>query len=434
MTDAGDRLAGSRLAAAFFVLLALTPNVPYIQLPIGLALNDFPPILAVICGMLAVAARHRRGELLPVTPIALMTSQIALIALASAVANGLVFKDFLGGPIRWFETTLIIAFAYILGSDRRLRMMFLRVALLAAAADAVFGIGAWVTAWEGPNYLGIQNFESYQVLYGVFPGRITGTLGLPSNGSGALFSLALPIAVGYTLGAKDRASRWRWLAVSGIFAVALVLTFSRVPLVLGVVAVVVLLAVRLKPSVAISAAVAFVLIVVASPLRARFQGDDNDRLRLWAAAVKMTRDNLFLGVGPTQYFVALPKYALSHWGLATNTAHNSVLEAAATMGIFAGLLLTAAIVASLAWLPVAMRLKRAQPEVLAAWLGLIGFVIASFTINYFFWPQLGILYWTMAIALSRWRHEPRTDAESPEQDRTVPVQKRRELVAGASKP
>lgn len=427
----GTRPTKSRLGAAFFVLLALTPNIPYIKFSsVGLALNDFPPILAVICGMLAVATRYRRGETLPVTPIALFTGQIALIALCSAIANGLVPNDFLAGPTRWIETSLIIGLAFILGSDRDLRSMFLRVAVLAAAVDALFGLGAWIVGYTGPYYLGIQNFESYQVLYGVFPGRITGTLGLPSNGSGALFSLMLPIAAGYALGAKDRASRWRWLAVTALFAVALVLTFSRVPLVLGVVAVVVLLAIRLKPSVALSAAVAFVVIVLASPLRDRFAGDDNDRLRLWAAAVNMIRDNPFFGVGPDQYFDALPRYAVTRFGVANNTAHNSVLEAAATLGIFAGILLTVAIVCSLAWLPTAARLGRSRPEVFAAWLGLFGFVIASFTINYFFWPQLGILYWVMALSLSRWSADEATKPDRADAPADVPVAVRRAALAG----
>lgn len=419
------------MGAAFFVLLALTPNIPYIKISsVGLALNDFPPILAVICGMLAVATRYRRGETIPVTPIALFTGQIALIALCSAIVNGLVPNDFLAGPTRWIETTLIIGLAFILGGDRELRSMFLRVAVLAAAVDATFGLGAWIVGWEGPYYLGIQNFESYQVLYGVFPGRITGTLGIPSNGSGALFSLMLPIAAGYALGAKDRASRWRWLAVTALFAVVLVLTFSRVPLVLGVVAVVALLAIRVKPSVALSAAVAFVVIVLASPLRDRFAGDDNDRLRLWATAVNMTRDNLFFGVGPDQYFDALPRYAVTRFGVANNTAHNSVLEAAATLGIFAGILLTIALVCSLAWLPTAARLGRTQPEVFAAWLGLFGFFIASFTINYYFWPQLGILYWVMALSLSRWSADKVTKIERVEAPVEVPVAVRRAALTG----
>ncbi len=431
-TDPHGRSVDYRWGAAFFVLIALTPNIPYVQLKsVGLALNDFPPILAVACGIVAVAARYRRGETLPVTLITLFTAQIALIAAASTVANGFLLVDLLAGPMRWIETTLIIGLAFILGSDRQLRSLFLRVAVVAAAADAVFGLAAWVTGYVGPNYLGIEPFANYQALYGVLPGRITGSLGLPSNGSGALFALALPIAAGYALGAKDRASRRRWLAVTGSFAAALVLTFSRVPIVLGVVLVVVLLAVRLRPSVALSAAVAFVVIVFASPLRDRFAGDNNDRLRLWATAVKMTRDNLLLGVGPAQYFEALPKYAVTQFGVATNTAHNSVLEAGATMGIFAGLLLALAMLWSLGWVSTAARLKRSHPEVFGAWLGLLGFFLASFTINYFFWPQLGLLYWVMAVALSRWSTEPATESGFEKRHPEMPVAARRAVVAGA---
>lgn len=401
-TDPRDVPAEPRWGGAFFVLLALTPNIPYVKVPaLGLALNDFPPILAVPCGVIAVAARHRRGERLPVPAIAWLTGAITLVAGASAVAHGLRFDDVLGGPVRWTEITLLVGLAFILGHDRKLLSLFLRVVVLAAAADALFGIAAFVTGFVGPNYIGIEAFRSYQVLYGTIPGRITGTLGIPSNGSGALFALALPMAVAYALGAKDRMTRLGWVGAAAALAVALPLTFSRVPIAIGVAMVVVLLGARFGPRVASSSVALFLLVVLATPLRARFAGDQNNRLALWTAAVNMTRDNPLLGVGPDFYNQALPTYATSRFGVAPTTAHNSVLEAAATMGVLAGLLLTITIFCSLAWLPVAMRLRRTSPELLAAWLGMFGFVAGSMTVNTFFWPQLGLLYWVMAAALLR---------------------------------
>lgn len=98
------------------------------------------------------------------------------------MAHGLRFDDVLGGPVRWTEITLLVGLAFILGHDRKLLSLFLPVVVLAAAADALFGIAAFVTGFVGPNYIGIEAFRSYQVLYGTIPGRITGTLGIPSNG------------------------------------------------------------------------------------------------------------------------------------------------------------------------------------------------------------------------------------------------------------
>lgn len=433
-TEAHEGTVGSRWAVAFFVLLALTPNVPYVKISaVGLALNDFPPILAVLCGLIAVAARYRRGQSLPVPVVALLLGQIALIAGVSTVAHGLRFDDLLGGPIRWTEITLIVALAFILGDDAQLLWLFLRVAVIAAAADALFGIGAFVTGFVGPNYIGIEPFPPYQALYGVFPGRITGTLGIPSNGSGVLFALALPIAVAYALGAKERATRFRWLVVAATLAVALLFTFSRVPLVIGVGMVVVLLGVQLRPSVAFSAAAFFAFVVVATPIRDRFAGDQNNRLSLWTTAINMTRDNPLLGVGPDSYNLALPRYAATQFGVAPTTAHNSILEASASMGIFAGVLLTLAIAGTLLWLPTAMRLRRSRPELLGAWLGLFGFVVASMTVNFFFWPQLGLFYWTMAVALLRGAPliERRLAAARPEiPAHAVPVHVRRAVSLG----
>ncbi len=440
-SESGAGPAERRWGAAFFVLMALTPVTPYIKIPaIYFAINDFPPMAAVLCGIMVLAARYRRGVPLTVALVALCTAEIALLAAASTAANGLVPNDWLAGPLRWTETTLIIGLAFVVGSDRQLRSMFVRVAVLAAAGSALFGIGAFVTGWIGPNYLGIESFRAYNTLYGTFPGRITGTLGLPSNGSGVLFALALPIGVGYALGAKDRVIRIRWVGVAVTLAVALLFTFSRVPIVLGLMMVVVLLGVRLRPAVALTTGAAFFLLVAASPLRSRFSGDGNDRLSLWATAINMTRDHALLGVGPEQYREYLPEYAVTSFGVAGNTAHNSVLEATATLGVPAGLLLVLAIILSMSWLPTAMRLKRARPEVLGAWLGLSAFLVASLTVNYFFWPQLGLLFWVMAVGLSRWAGdadgEPDSlpDSASSERRLPVPVEVRRAVMAGRGAP
>ena len=398
---------GRRAGAAFFLLMALTPVIPYIKVPgVGLALNDFPPILAVGFGTLYVVARYRRGRAVPVPIVALITAEIALLAGASAVANGLVPKDLLGGPIRWTETTLLIALAFIIGGDRELRSFFLRAATIIATVAGLIGIAAFVLRFEGPYYLGIEAFRTYQSLYGVFPGRITSTLGLPSSGAAALFALTLPIAVGYAIGSQGQ-ERIRWVFAAMTLSVALLFTFGRVSTVLGLGLVVVLLAVRLRPQIAVTAGAAAVFIVLGSALRARFLADSNDRLALWTAALQMPKGNPLFGVGPTQYEDRLPEYDDTPFGIAGSTAHNSLLEAAATLGIAAGILLTLAIlVALLTWLPAALRRRFVAPEEIGAWLGLAGFALSSLTVNFFFWPQLGLLFWTMAMALSRLSTEP----------------------------
>lgn len=403
------RPPGWRAGAAFFLLLALTPVVPYLQLPsIGLALNDFPPIAAVGCGLIAVAARHRPGRSLPVSAVALVTLEIALLAGASAAAAGLDVKDVLGGPVRWTETTLVIGLAFVLGADRSLRSLLLRWATVIAAADALFGIWAFVFAFSvGTHYIGIEPFRAYDSLYGVFPGRIDGTLGLPASGAGALFALALPIAAGYAIGAgADRQARIRWSFAAMTLAVALLFTFDRVSTALSFGLVLVLFALRLRPQVAVSAGVAITILVLGSPIRDRFIKDGNDRLALWTAALRMIRAHPWFGVGPTKYEDALPAFRNTPFGLAGTTAHNSVLEAAATLGLLAGVLLVVAILLSLRWLPAGLRVRGTEPETFAAWLALAGFALTSLTVNFFFWPQLGLLYWTMASALSQTHADP----------------------------
>ncbi|MEP6696476.1 MAG: O-antigen ligase family protein [Pseudonocardiales bacterium] len=432
------RPPGWRAAAVFFLLLALTPNIPYLQsASLGVALNDFPPILAVGFGLYAVAVRHRRGWSVKASAVAVVTAEIALLAGASAAAAGLDVKDVLGGPVRWTETTLIIALAFALGSDRDQRSLLLRAATVFAAADALFGIAAFVTGFSvGAHYIGIEPFRAYDSLFGVFPGRIDGTLGLPASGAGALFALALPLAAAYAIGAgADRQARIRWSFAAMTLAVALLFTFDRVSTALGFGLVVVLFGLRLRPQVALTVGGTMLLLVLGSPIRDRFTKDSNDRLALWTAAIKMIRANLWFGVGPTKYEDALPLYRNTPFGVAGTTAHNSVLEAAATLGLLAGVLLVVAIVISLWWLPSALRLRAVAPEVLAGWLALTGFALTSLTVNFFFWPQLGLLYWTTALALSRVRGEP--DARRPPRTRSTPAPimdsaARRALVTSSS--
>jgi O-antigen ligase len=426
---ARQRPPGWRAGAAFFLLMAITPVVPYIKLNgvVDIALNDFPPILAAAFGLVYVATLYRRRLPVPIPTTALLTAPIALIAAASAAANGLLPKDLLGGPIRWTETTLLIVLAFVVGGDPDLRRLLLRWATLISTGAALIGIAAFVVDFEGPNYLGIEPFRSYQSLYGVFPGRITSTLGVPSSGAAGLFALTLPIAVGYAMGAKGRA-RIGWLFCASSLSVALLFTFGRVSTALGLGLCVLLIGLRLKPRVAVSVGIACLVVVLGSPINSRFLADSNDRAALWSAALSIIKAHPWLGVGPTQYEDVLPLFQNTSHGFAGTTAHNSVLEAAATMGFLAGILLTLAIVVSLAtWVRAAMRRRKVAPELMGAWLGLTGFVLTSLTVNFFFWPQLGLLYWTMAMALSRLPGEP--VGERPVQSRAaVPTEARRRFV------
>ncbi len=148
----------------------------------------------------------------------------------------------------------------------------------------------------------------------------------------------------------------------------------------------------------------------------------------------MIRGNLAFGVGPTKYEDALPLYRNTPFGVAGTTAHNSVLEAAATLGLLAGVLLVVAIVISLWWLPAALRVRESSPEVLAAWLALAGFALTSLTVNFFFWPQLGLLYWVTALALSRVSSDPASRRRPPARSTPSPALgtvDRRALVSAA---
>ena len=193
-----------------------------------------------------------------------------------------------------------------------------------------------------------------------------------SNFTGAIL-MSLIITIGLVFASRDRTRLW-WAIAAALQLGALALTYSRVPLAIGVVGRGQVIVLAERPIVLVPLALAGAAIVAFTPLAARFLSDSNDRLALWAASFGMMLKHPIAGVGAgrtKRMFELYPDYAHTPFGDATDNAHNTILLAGAEMGILAGIgsLLINIGLAGLAVLLIrdALRGDRRSTVLLAGW-------------------------------------------------------------------
>jgi hypothetical protein len=211
----------------------------------------------------------------------------------------------------------------------------------------VFVLGAVVVAGCGLYQL-VTSDGSGLITTAEGVARIRSVYGSPNN-LALYLGRALPIALAVALLARG-ASGWRRVAYGGaglVLLTAMVLTFSRGALVLGLPAALAVLVIGWQGRrgwVVVGAALAFGLLAIPLLLQIpRFAGMfDFDsgtgffRVNLWHSAVEMARDHLWFGVGPDNFLYAYrgvyirpeawQEPNLSH-------PHNLVLDALTRIGL-----------------------------------------------------------------------------------------------------
>lgn len=119
---------------------------------------------------------------------------------------------------------------------------------------------------------------------------------------------------------------------------------------------------------------------------------DAGRFAIWRSALKMIRENPFLGKGLGTFMDYLPKY---NPRLGAQYAHNSFLQIFAETGIFSLLSFLLFL-----WLLISTALKafrKTHDYVLLGFLcGICGFLLHSFFDTHFYSLQLSTLFWAMA--------------------------------------
>jgi putative inorganic carbon (hco3(-)) transporter len=226
--------------------------------------------------------------------------------------------------------------------------------------------------------------------------------------------LALALREATPAGPHRGLIRLGWLAVVGLYVVAILLTGSRGGAV-GLAAVLLLWLVRslARGRVAVGAAAAVLVALMMTPaspwgraetqatLSGEVDASAQGRIDAWRTATRMVYDNPVLGVGAGAFIPAYERYAPGDAGPA-RTAHNSFAMVAAELGLPALGVFGFAIIGGL--LATGRVARRAPPRSAAIarglQTGLFGFVVCSLTGGYAFtWPLYFVLGLAAAITL-----------------------------------
>ena len=419
------------------LLIAAAPTVPFVPLAFSVSLDDLLPIVGLV--MLAWRSpvpRLTSDRILLVVLVAVAVT--FLVRIASALVNGgdaAGTISMLGKAVARPVLLVGIAAYAAAAVPTGLRQRFVALSLASVGTfEAVFGLLAF--AVRLPGGAGLEAANRLTSLYGVCPGRINGTLGLSPNHLGAVFVVTLPFTVGLAL-RQTGSQRWAWGLAAGLQVAALVLTFTRSSILVGVAVTLVLLLVHRKVILlalvaAVSAAFLFVVLSVACSTPSgghgvpgdpvglvgdRF-GDSNDRLALWYAAAHITADHPFFGVGLGQMAATVKaepeRYGRTPFGFATSSAHNTILLAGVETGFIGAL---AAAVINIGLGLVALRcawrgLRGHDPLLAAAALAIGGFLVQGMVNNLFEVGVTGVL-----LALTAGGFAGRAD---PAEDRADP--------------
>jgi O-antigen ligase len=401
-------------AAGPVALIVAAPVVPHLEVVSRLSTDDLLPLFGL--GMLIVTAPRpgmTRSTLLRAGLVCVAIATLARIATTIAHEPTVIDALLTMTAALLRPLVLVATVAYVAVVLRRADQRRWAAGTVAALGtfEALFSMTAFLIHLP---VVGVRLGLPYESLAGCGQ-RITGTLGLSANHIGAVFVVTLPITVGMAISENGR-RRWLWAAAAALQATALYLTFTRSSIVLGGAAATVLLIyyLRLRLAAIIGALCVVFLLgttslacgpqadVVTPPTGTpsprtpldRF-ADPSDRLALWYAAGKMTLDYPLLGVGIGRTVDVMrqdpARYLETPFGKATNSAHNTILLAGAETGVL-GALSTLGINVVLALLALqAVIFHRRSPEVVAAGLAALAFLMQGMFNNLFTVPATGTL-------------------------------------------
>lgn len=337
--------------AALFILFYLRPDLalpliafaaPFYLTPRPLwdrafAMVEILTLLAFAAATLRAIPNLRKAQYaIRNTPYAPLDLSILAFVLVSAAS--LFVADVRGVAIREFrvivlEPALFYLLLRIIPLDEKQVWRIVDFFLLGAVVVAAIGLGNWIT---GTNLITAE---------GGVP-RIRSVFGSPNN-LGLFLGRALPIAVAVALMSRHRARRVLYALATLVIGIAIVLTFSKGALLLGVpisLAVVIIFWGGRRAVVALAglAAVGGLALIPLSR-HPRFadllnlsSGTSFIRVQLWRSALKMFADHPILGVGLDNFLYAYRgKYILPEAWEEPNLphAHNIFLDALTRLGL-----------------------------------------------------------------------------------------------------
>jgi O-antigen ligase len=397
--------------AGGLLLLAVSPTVPHVPVTFGLSLDDILPLVAVVLLALGVlrdraavrdawrliGSKTVRGlAVLAAEAIVFVVGAAAFSSVANASGPADAFRLFARSGVRYLLMAVIVVLAVLANPPRRRMALLTHAIALVGAAEATFGVIAYVLPL--PGRMGLELARKNSVLYENVPGRVAGTIGLSPDFLGALFLFTVPLTVALALESGSRRDRVFWWAAAGVQALALGLTFARVSLVLVAAEVVVLMLWRGRMRYIVPLGACLLPVAIFTPAIRRISDDVPDRLALWTSGFRMMIDHPFFGVGSGNMVaveLAQPaRYGHTAFGAAEVNAHNTLLLAGAelgTMGFVAAVLLNVALAvlaARMLWL--CFRDKR-QLAPAAASLAVLAFLVQGMVNDLFTVAVVGTL-------------------------------------------
>jgi hypothetical protein len=411
-------------------LIAASPLMPHVTVIASLSLDDLLPIVGG--GLLVLqlpVPKLTDSRLLRFVLAAILVATLARVASAFVDAGSVqgVFLTLIQAVGRPAILVALAAYVAIAApAERRYRFVAVAIALV-GTFEALFGLLAFAVPL--PGGIGMQAAKPLESLYGVCRGRISGTLGLSPNHIGAVFVLTMPLTLGLAM-KSPRWRRWLWVAAGAAQGAAIILTFTRSSILIAIAACVVLALYERRLLLGAGLIVGSVLLVAlvstracgggspggtplpgVSALGTRFE-DGNDRLALWYAAAHIMVDNPVAGVGLGR----LPDFVAAHpttygetpFGLATNSAHNTILLAGAETGVLGAVATFALNLAlAIAALGLIWQRRRRHDAVLAAGgLSLGGYLVQGMVNNLFTVPATSVLLALLVGAFVAGRERP----------------------------
>ena len=346
-TEAGPNRPGIRARCAQIALLAAIALAPW---PYGCAQETWRFALAAVLLLASAlwwsdrAAGQHKSTALAVAALGLPALGVLQIALGTSVS-----------PIATAEATLELA-AFLaalvtcadMARDRRMALSIAAALLAGASAQAVFGV--------------VQSTVAPKTIYGVAPAIAQTPFGsyVNHNHFAGLIEMAVPLAIGWSLGLWRRASgpTPAAIALGGLglgLAAAVLASRSRGGLValLGAMASLGLLwwirhsrgerrrLDMLVAGVASAAVLAFAWLAVPGDTRAHLltvagkatDSSQSYRLDIATATLRLASSRPLMGVGLGAYDDAVPAFKRAHGDVRTTHAESDVLQLLAEVGV-----------------------------------------------------------------------------------------------------
>lgn len=388
-------LVANGIAVACLTIVLLEVAVSF--LPDTVFLSYFTVRRAVLAvGILAAALpvlllpEARR----PLPRQAMVLAVPAGLLLLSYLVSAFVNRTPLGFPgVRLLiEEMLVCVLVYLVARDRRGAQTVLLIMLLAIMAVSFEAIRQFTTG-ENTHFFLVDRggWTTIEVL-GAPEGGLVRAVGYFNNPNllGAYLALVLPFA--WAFAATSRLPRWVTGVVLAGGAVALILTFSRAPLLSIVLALILIAALRRWLYALLL--VPLIAAVLLNPFSLGRLTTGISRLDALGLSLRAISEEPLTGVGPGAFHDFAVAKGSEFWN-----AHNSFLNVAAEVGVVGGLALGAMVVLALLWSFRLLRGRRRDPLATAFIAVFVSFALISLldapynTVagSYLLWTALGLL-------------------------------------------